>query len=77
MINAAEARKRTEENLEKGLTKELQKVSKLINEAIELGISRVCIDGTLGIETTNQLKKIGYRVETAGRYNESGAIITW
>lgn len=77
MIKANEARKKVEDNLKNSLTKELQNLEVLINNAIEDGQCQVFINGTLRTETENQLIKLGYKVEVGGRYNERETVVRW
>lgn len=77
MLSASEAKKKSSEILEMGLTEDIRKVEILIETAITEGKFAVIVNGVLKHETTVLLKKLGYVVEVGGRYNEIDTVIKW
>lgn len=76
-LPASEARRRTEENIEKHCTKELCEINKRIATAIDNKEFRITGDGWLQPETRRILEKAQYKVEMGTQYNESYYIISW
>lgn len=77
MINASEARRKTENNINNCVTKELSEIMEQIDEAIEDGKFSISNDGCLKSETKQRLEELGYKVETGCQYNESYYSVRW
>jgi pentose-5-phosphate-3-epimerase len=77
MISAIDARKAVESKLQSSSIAELNKIEKLINEAINNEQFKIFIEGTLHAETISALKKEEYKIEVGGRYNELDTVIHW
>lgn len=77
MISASEARKKTENNINNCITKELSEIMEQINEAIEDGKFSISNDEYLQSETKQRLEELGYKVKTGSQYNESYYSVSW
>jgi hypothetical protein len=70
IISAQEAKKQAFGYKENTIIAELNEVMIAIQEAIKAGYFNVCLPRQLKKETVEQLKALGYKIETGGRYNE-------
>ena len=77
MITAQEAAKQTEEALRSMVTVELQKIERDIMRLISEGKRCYSFDGTISSNAKEELKKLGYEVNTGSQYNESYVSIKW
>jgi hypothetical protein len=81
MINAKEAKKRTDANLERIAESELEAIEKRITKATAEGFSAIQLNegATLNNATIKVLKDLGYSVKTDydQRENESWTTISW
>ena len=67
MISATTAYDRTMDNIRSNLTKEMERISKEISDAIEDGKFRIKIDKLSGI-TRMQLEKLGYKIDSDSEF---------
>lgn len=74
---AAEAKNATELAKENSITKQLEKLSSDINNAIHKGKYDIANDGTLDSEVKRRLEDLGYKVTSGNQYNESYYTISW
>ncbi len=77
MISAIEARKKTENNINNCVTKELSEIMEKINKAITNGKFSISNDGYLETETEQRLEELGYKIKTGSQYNESYYSVSW
>lgn len=77
MLNADEARKRTNENVYNNAIKELKQVEDQINNAIESGAYSITEAGHLSGDVVCKLTELGYKVEKNIQYNESYYCVSW
>jgi len=77
MISASEARKKTENNINNCVTKELSEIMEKINKAIANGKFSISNDGYLETETERRLEELGYKIKTDSQYNESYYSVSW
>lgn len=77
MLPASEAKKKTHNNINDCVTKELDKLNKQIDEAIAKGKFSITNDGTLQPATRERLESFGYKVKVGSQYNESYYSISW
>ena len=77
MLSAIEARKKTQENIDCGITPELVKVNKQISEAITNGKFSTFACGSLCTETQEKLAKLGYKIKTDYPCNGVYYEISW
>lgn len=77
MLAANEAKRQAQNNIDNCVTKELDKIDKLIAEAVSNGKFSICNDGVLQSKTKEMLKSLGYRIETGSQYNEAYYSISW
>ncbi len=77
MISASEARKKTENNINNGTTRELSEIMRQIEKAITNGKFSISNDGYLQSETEQKLEELGYKIKTGSQYNESYYSVSW
>ncbi len=77
MISASEARKKTENNINNGTTRELSEIMRQIEKAIANGKFSISNDGYLQSETEQKLEELGYKIKTGSQYNESYYSVSW
>ncbi len=77
MISASEARKKTENNINNCITKELSEIMRQIEKAIANGKFSISNDGYLQSETRKKLEELGYKVEIGSLYNEGYYGVSW
>lgn len=77
MINAQEARQRTELKIQHLTSIETAEVERLIENAIENCEYSVSQDGVLSQSCKKHLESLGYKVETGTQYNEPWYCIKW
>ena len=73
---AEEARKQTLQNIENGTTKVLEEISEKISNAIQNGEFCIVLD-KLSYTARNQLKHLGYSIDSGSQYNEVYYKISW
>lgn len=76
MISATTAYDRTMDNIKSNLTKEMERISKEISDAIEDGKFRIKIDKLSGI-TRMQLEKLGYKIDSDSEFFGTYDVISW
>ncbi len=76
MISATTAYDRTMDNIRSNLTKEMERISKEISDAIEDGKFRIKIDKLSGI-TRMQLEKLGYKIDSDSEFFGTYDVISW
>ena len=76
MISATTAYDRTMNNIKSNLTKEMERISKEISDAIEDGKFRIKIDKLSGI-TRMQLEKLGYKIDSDSEFFGTYDVISW
>lgn len=73
-----ESRKLSEENLKKILDKDLEEISKKIDEAIELGYFSISYYNNISNEVQNKLKNLGYNIiDYSSQKDGSYYLINW
>ena len=77
MITAAQAAIKTRDTIQNHKTEELMKIDELISSAINQGESKVYYDGSLSNITIQELRRLGYGVETGSQYNQGYVKILW
>lgn len=77
MITAREARIKTQDVIDKCLTKELSQIDELIQDAISNGTFEMHSEGSLSETTRKALEANGYTVKTGSQYNQSYYFIKW
>ncbi len=77
MISASEARKKTENNINSCVTKELSEIMRQIEKAISNGKFSISNDGYLQSVTEQRLEELGYKVTTGSQYNEGYYSVSW
>lgn len=77
MISSDEARKKTENNINNCVTKELSEIMEKIDKAIVNGRFSISNDGYLESQIRKKLEEFGYKVETGSQYNESYYSVSW
>ena len=76
MISETTAYDRTMNNIKRNLTKEMERISKEISDAIEDGKFRIKIDKLSGI-TRMQLEKLGYKIDSDSEFFGTYDVISW
>lgn len=77
MISAAEARAKTEAVRNDGVSREMERIEREIEQAICKGDNNIALDGTVKRETVEHLRSLGYEVHVGSQYNESYFTIKW
>ncbi len=77
VINAKEARQKTENNINNCATKELSEIMEKIEKTIANGKFSISNDGYLESETEQRLEELGYKIKTGSQYNESYYSVSW
>ncbi len=77
MLSASEAKAKTQNNINDGVTAELNEINILIENYIMAGKFSFSKDGSLEPETRRKLEELGYDVKTGMQKNESYYSISW
>lgn len=77
MITASEARAKTEAVRNDGVSREMERIEREIEQAICKGDNNIALDGTIKRETAEHLRSLGYEVHIGSQYNESYFTIKW
>lgn len=77
MINATEARLRSDASKEKLFNSELNNIQNEIEKAISEGKRYCCYYSKITLDIKQQLENLGYYVETYTQYNETCYKINW
>lgn len=77
MLSASEAKAKTQNNINDGVTAELNKINILIENYIMAGKFSFSKDGSLEPETRRKLEELGYDVKTGMQKKESYYSISW
>ena len=77
VLSAKEAATKSLEMISKHKTEELQKIDKLIKEAIQKGERKCSYDGYISESAQEELERLGYRVTKGTQYNEGYVVIYW
>lgn len=77
MINASEAKRRTQEVIENDKAEQMSHIESMVEDAISEGKVYVCWDGSLKDTVVTELRSLGYTVERYTQYNEVSYTISW
>lgn len=77
LINAKQAKKMVEMKQKAKEIEELAEVEQLIHDAIDSRAYKAYVNYHLTEATKEQLKLLGYKIQTCGRYDENSTIISW
>lgn len=77
MLSASEARRKTQNNIDKLEVQQFNELNDQINRAINAGRFSITGTGFLRVAIREKLEELGYKVQLGSQYNDEYYKISW